>query len=183
MLYYTGAKTAEDIQDNPLLSLGGYKSSTQIPNGKLHNVFPKITQGNVIKNTQIVRLIVFQNLTGADLTDLTIYNVDGDFSTLQMAFVSPAIDSCGNPQFERIQENNLPYQGTFASYDIDNKYASPTIPALGYIGIWLKKNLKLDQFGELEKGVDVSCEGIEQALLDVSYIGEEKVDIIFTWGV
>lgn len=182
MLYYTGAKKIEDPQTNPFLSLGGFKSSSQIPNGKINNIFPKITQSTLQKNQQSVRMIVFQNLTGQPLTDLKVYSTDGEYSKIEMCFISPAADQCGNLRFELIEEGSLPYQGQFATYTEEAPYNCPEIEPLAYFGIWMKRSLNLEAFSNLEKGSEVDCETIEEALEATKFIDEDQVNVTFKWG-
>lgn len=185
MIFYTGAIEYDKIQNSPSLSTGGYKSSTTLPNGGLNNLFPTITQSTLLGNKRSVRMIVLHNLIGADLTNLKIWTEDGQYSSIEFCCLYPGRDHCNNPVFEKVINDSLPYQGTFAKYQEENPFTISNLAAGDMIGIWLKKELKLQTFNDFEKGVDLKCmdlsiEEIEEGLKN--QIGEDQVKIHITWG-
>ena len=186
MLFYTGAIQYEDMQDNPSLSLGGYKSASQIPNGEINNLFPKITQQSVIQNKRVVRMIVFKNTIGQNINNLKIWSANGLYSLISMAFIKPGVDGCQNPIFEKIgSETALPYQGEFNSFEEEAPYTVEELLPEEMFGIWIKRELNTQSFTDLDKGLDdkMSCEELEEQLqaLNTSSIEKDEVKLFFEW--
>lgn len=186
MIYYTGAKKSEERQDNPSLSLGGFKSSSQVPNGTIHNLFPKITQSTVIKNHKIIRMIVVHNPTNASMANVKLWSENGEFSKILIAAIFPAYDTeCEVYYFEEVaNEQSLPYQGTLAEYSETTPLLIPELLPNQIVGIWLRKELDLDKFNELEKGQnDLSCEATIEILQieETDPILEDNVKINISW--
>lgn len=150
-LLYSGAASCNNAQIDPEKSLGGYASSTPIPNGALNNVFPPISRAIVVNNTSATRLIVVVN-NSFTVNNLKIWTVAGNLSTYQIAAVSPATDTKGNPVFETIySSDSIPYQAVLASQEgIDNAITVASLAANDMIGIWIKRNLNLDNFTQLD---------------------------------
>lgn len=190
MLYYTGAKKPEDRQDNPSLSLGGYKSSSQIPNGEINNIFPKITQSTVIDNKKIIRMIVFQNLFPSTITNIKIWTKNGYYSKILSEIVLPAYDSkCERFFFEELKnEEILPYQGSLLEHNESNPLVLNSLESGKYIGIWLRKELILDNFTSLDKGLTCNGENCDE-LLDIlkkiesgKEIDEDQIEVHIEWN-
>lgn len=162
MLYYTGAIKPEEIQANPSLSLGGFKSSTQIPNGEVHNLFPKITQSSVVNNSKIIRMIVLHNQLTVPMNNVKLFIENSELCTFKMMAIAPAYDSvCSRFFFEKVnQEQHLPYQGILQSYDQTAPLIIPQLEADKFIGIWIRRELDLTKFNALDKGQDteLSCD-------------------------
>lgn len=187
MLYYTGAIEDNGIQDSPSLSLGGYISSTQIPNGELNNIFPRITRNLVIKKKRAVRLIVFKNETGATINNLKISSENGLYSFITMDFIAPGLDACGKQKFEKIKTGeNLPYQSSdFQNYTEDVPYLIESLEADKCVGVWLKREFDYESFTDEEKNeaAEMTCDQMAENLdaLFESEIAEDKVKIFFKW--
>lgn len=162
MLYYTGSSKPEEFQDNPSLSLGGYKSSTQIPNGQIHNLFPKITQSMVVNNRKAIRMIVLHNQLTASMINVKLFIENGEFCKFTMVAIAPGYDAeCDRYFFEKVtDEQNLPYQGMLAEYTELAPLIIPELQASKYIGVWIRRDLDLTKFTELDKGndTDLPCE-------------------------
>lgn len=189
MIYYSGAITSEQPQNIPSNSLGGYKSSSLIPNGEIHNLFPKITQHDILQNRKITRMIVFKNETPNTLTNLRIWIEDGQYSTILMNGVYPMYDErCSIYSFEKIaSETSVPYQGTFESKDESNPLTISSLEPNQMIGIWLQKVLRLDQFNDIDKGIEPKGELTEEYIQilksyqEQNQIFEDKFHLHFEW--
>ena len=163
MLYYTGAIKPEDIQQDPSLSLGGYKSSTQIPNGTIHNLFPKITQSTIIQDKKIIRMIVLQNLTSSAINNVKLFIQNGDYSLFTMSAIAPGYDEqCERFFFEKVSnEQSLPYQGTLESYNEQSPLIIETLAPGAYIGIWIRRVIDQSKFTDLDRGKEgLNCDEV-----------------------
>lgn len=167
MLYYSGAPKPEDTQTNPTLSLGGYKSSSQIPNGDVHNLFPKITRQTVVNNIKTTRMIVFINETPATINNLKLWVEETELAVIKLAAILPGYDSqCSRYFFEKItNDSQLPYQGTLSTYTQTSPLEIPSLESGKMIGIWLRRELKIENFNTIDKGEEFSsCEEVIIAL-------------------
>lgn len=182
MLYYTVSTKPEDVQASPSSSLGGYKSSTQIPNGEIHNLFPKITQQTVIDNRKIIRMIVISNPTANAMTNITIWSDLGQYSTIKMDAIAPAIDASANPVFEKVaSENQIPYQASLQERLENNPLVIDSLGVGECVGVWLRKELDLTKFNALERGQSATCEDLQSLLARQNLIAEDQINIHIQW--
>lgn len=189
MLYYTGASKPEAIQDNPSLSLGGFKSSTQIPNGQIHNLFPKITQSVVMTNRKAIRMIVFHNQLTTTMNNIKLYIENSEHCKFTLVPIAPGFDSeCNRYFFEKVtDEQNLPYQGTLAEYTQAAPFTIPTLEAGKFIGVWIRRELDLDKFTDLDKGKDINipCEEmiamLQEQTAEDAVIVEDQMKFFVEW--
>lgn len=186
MLYYTGAAKPEEIQDNPSISLGGFKSSSQIPNGQIHNLFPKITQSVVMNNRKITRMIVFHNQLPVDMSNINLFIDNSDKCKFTLCVIAPGYDAqCDRFFFEQItDERNLPYQGVLEQHDETNPISIPTLQAGKFIGIWIRRELDLSAFNDVDKGQDIElpCEQmIELLQQQQTAIVEDQMKLHIEW--
>tara|TARA_X000001382_G_scaffold8122_2_gene5903 strand:+ start:15160 stop:15738 length:579 start_codon:yes stop_codon:yes gene_type:complete len=153
-LFYSGAANFEAPQPNVSQSLGNYISSDQVPNDRVGATLSSISRLIKQDDDKQVFLLVLKNNTGSDATGITIYydyptiDVEGvptpiNKYKVELAFVDPAIDSNGDPIYEKIDSSkSLPLTGTFAEY-----VGSGSPAAIGdlsneqTIGIWFKATL------------------------------------------
>lgn len=182
MLFYTGAVTPEERQQDPSLSLGGFKSSSTIANGELHNLFPTITQNTIKKDIKIIRMIIFANITTSTIANLRIYSTDSEHSVIKIAGVLPGYDDkCKQYFFEKVaSETHIPYQGTLQSYDIANPLVVGALEPNKMIGLWIQKSLKLDSFSNTELD-NLPCEQLAALLEEVQQAEEDNLQLHFDW--
>lgn len=150
ILFYTGAIKTGQVQKNPALSLGGYISSSVIPNGIIDNLFPDISLSDLKNNQDQIKVIALQNVTGADLNDFTIYfsSDPASFCKIQLGVVAPMFGGdCNCSYFESLDNQYaLPYYATFADYDVNSwwsysaNFSTPFVNG-AYLGLFLKRSL------------------------------------------
>lgn len=184
--YYTGAAEANKPQSNPNKSLGGLISNSKVPNGALNNVFPPISKRHVEESISDVRLIAFKNGASA-LTAMRVWTVKGQYCTYTIAAVSPAINSCGDLEFESIDGgNDLPYQATFTSNETEpNALVVGNVVADAVLGIWIKRDVDVTNLTELDGKGDISaltCTQLEDLLRAANEaVNEELSQLILDW--
>lgn len=144
-LLYTGVIKEGLPQTNPLNSIGGYVSSSLIPNGSLDNIFTGASYYALVnrQTTFEVSAIVLKNNTSEDITNVTFwFNVPIDsMYKYEIAFVELAEDSCGAYMELLSSRNALPYTGTFQIADVDNKRNIGDVTSLQKIGVWIKRSV------------------------------------------
>lgn len=146
--YYTGASGYSQPQNNPSKSLGGYISSSQIPNALEGNLFPGTSLRNLERGSLDVGCIALKNLGEEPITSLII-SLDVSSivtSEISLGLVVPNLDSCGKPNFELLPSaNSLP---TFTELEIllsDESFnldlsTSPWEPNT-YLGLWISRKV------------------------------------------
>jgi len=176
-LFYTGAFKQGEEQQNPVQSLGGYVSSSQIPNNVSGNLFSSI---DTIEPKTVVRGIAFYNESTSPLTGLKLWIdlPEDNVGHYEVAIVALAEDDCGF-YMERIQnENATPYLGVFASVDgEDNALEIGSMDAESYYGLWIRRTLNSETANDFN-----NCDALyikyqaEEALPE-----NETMSLSFSW--
>ena len=144
-LRYTGANTPQAAQTVGSASIGGYISSSLVPNDVLGVLFPELSQmskENLSRNTKIIAL---KNITGATLTAFTVYtttDADAD-STFKLGYQVPTIDDCGDITSEKLPNSgSLPQLTTLADAElVGNALALPDLTAGGYLFLFVSRTI------------------------------------------
>lgn len=122
--YYTGAKTYLGVQTNPLTSLGGFISSSPIPNNQLANLFGEISLLTINENLTENRAIVLKNELGANKSGLRLYYIypKKAVTKLKIAAIAPTENGCDEFSLESLpNQRSSPYYATF--YEANASYA------------------------------------------------------------
>lgn len=148
--YYTGAVDFLDTQKDPFLSLGGYISSTVVPNNKLNNALSSISSYSKQKGESEIILIALKNELGIDISNISLW-IDSEVNSsinLEIAVVKPTLVPCADGdkyKFEKISnsESEPYYVDEFSSIEgKDNALNISEIKKDSYLGFWLKKTIK-----------------------------------------
>ncbi len=182
ILVYTGAPQAGASNIVADLSLGGYPSTTAVPNGRLANLFPAISKSDVEKGRSVIRMIALKNTTGADVTGVSIYSTTaGKKVKLKIAAVGAAVDSNNNPVFEQVSDSgSLPFQAVLAEHEgANNAIDVGTISNGSFVGIWIQREINPLSFPEFHSNAtgkeladlleEATQETEENVTLSVSY--------------
>lgn len=154
--FYTGATLFENPQLDPVKSLGGLISSTEIQNEQLGNIWGAISKYTIwnLSGKSEYRCIAIKNDGSTTLTGLKAFfesTEDSDsepFSELlaefEIAYQVFTADSCGDLSVPQITSPySRPYNVTFVSaYEEGNALSLPNLVADGYLAIWLKRTIK-----------------------------------------
>lgn len=125
-IFYSGAKKQGDIQVDISKSLGGILSSTEIPNGRINNIFSDLSFTSKTNNYKETKAIFLQNKTTSNIANVVLYVLYGENneSIVQIAAVKPL-----NNEIEKIRTSkDIPYQASF--YDADVVFAFSEITLL-----------------------------------------------------
>jgi len=148
-LYYTVASQPEDAQLKAILSLGGFKSSNKIPNGKLNNMFSDISALSVTNYNQNRYIgLVLKNESGVDATDIYMWfdYPTGCFSKFRISALDMTTNSEGELVMEHVDSvNEQPVYADFNEADGEaNKVLIGNLAAGEQIGIWIEMELLVD---------------------------------------
>lgn len=148
-LYYTVSSASEAVQVKPHLSLGGYKSQSQVTNSQFGNMFSEVTPTTISNFNQNQYIgLVLKNDSIIDVTNVEIYFTfpTGCYSILRLAAVDMVADSAGTLQMEHIDNQfSKPLNATF--YEASgsaNKVDVGDLDAGTQIGIWIERELLID---------------------------------------
>lgn len=189
ILLYTGANVPDAIQIDSEKSLGGFVSSTQIPNNRLANLFGGISKSVILKQKTEIKMIALKNTTGAVVTGVNIYTNNKNKSfTLQIAGVSSSVNTAGEVMFEQVGDNSsYPYQATLSSHEGIGNLLSVGSLAIGQtIGIWILRTLDITKYPELiiQAGQSSPLKGaaLITAIQSQDASVEENIDLIISWN-
>lgn len=183
ILLYTGATSANAPQINANNSLGGYVSSSQIPNGRLANLFSTVAKSDVLQSRSQIRLIALKNTTGVTVNNVKVFSTVTDSHVkLQLAAVAPAIDPDNNPVYESVLDGTtLPYQAVLNYHEgVDNAIDVGSISNGATIGIWVLREIDQSKFPELH--TDATGQALADLLNDSAAVADETITLSISWA-
>lgn len=149
--YYTASENgARQLKSH--LSIGGYKSSSIVPNDVFGNMFSDISMYTVrmglTKN--YIAFIIHNDSSSSVTPDIWVEKEENCYSNIKVSPVDLATDPDGALFMERVIHNAAkPVYAEFVSIDTEaNKISLGTIPAGGFIGLWVERELDLDKIKE-----------------------------------
>lgn len=176
--YYTGSKQYLAPQGKKEYSLGGYVSSTKVPNSELGKLFQGISLLTIEKGTRSIIGLVLKNETSVDVENLRLYftRPDDAFCNFEIAVLALTSNSKGEYYMEEIANNeSLPYNATFYSADgIGNSKLLGSLPAGGMLGLWLKRSIDKTKISEL-----FTCDALAARTTPLPI--EEEIQLNLTW--
>jgi hypothetical protein len=173
-LYYTNISTNEGVQTRPDLSLGGFKSSTLVPNNSFSNLFSDISCYSVSEDQNEYIAIALVNEEAITVTDVTLYfdYPDGVQKNIEMAFVnfnaSGEMEVISNPY-------STPYNAEFSPADgVVNAINIGDLVAGAKIGVWFKKIILKSVIEDLYSNTSLDENGNPEEI-------NEDIPLVITW--
>lgn len=187
ILLYTGATIPDAAQINSEKSLGGFVSSSPIPNARLGNLFSGISKSVIIGQKKEIRMVALKNTTGAALTGVTIHTENQNNSFLyKIAAVASAVNNCGEMVFEQVQDGeSLPYQATLSDHEglLELQVGNMAIGQV--IGIWICREPDITKYPEFITQVGQTAPLTTAQLIAVmqaqSAATEEFMQLLIKW--
>lgn len=144
ILLYTGAKVYNVAQNSYLKSLGGYISSTVVPNNNLANLFSDVSLLGMQNGVIETRAIALKNITGSTVNNVYLYHtypVTDAKAKIEWAPITI-------PNSQSIEEINSassqPYNVSawYEPVGVSNKILiANSIPNNGVLGLWVRRTL------------------------------------------
>jgi len=186
IFFYTGASQDNIQQNSPSKSLGGYISSTIIPNSLIGNIFPSISYRNVTDGVEQIRAIALKNTFPTVLSNIKIYTTTPEDSIgfLTIGLVTPFVDSCDKPYLEFIQvEDQSPYYVEFLEVEgVDNAITISSLEPNQIVGLWIKRTVTQSEEYNLSDP-SATCAVLAQRLEDLEINNDsEVIGITVSWG-
>jgi hypothetical protein len=189
-LYYTGAVKFDKPQLDPIRSLGGYISASEIPNGLIGNMYGDISKFTVQQGKAEIRVIAVKNTAGVAKTGLKCYftypndggsptPVDTNDCEFEVGFAAPTADDCGDLMTESISNiYAVPYTVTMEAdkVGVGSSLAIGTLDAGDYVCIFIRRKIKAA--AQLPKSDDDLLAIMEGTL---TLITIEDISLTFAW--
>jgi 4-hydroxy-3-methylbut-2-en-1-yl diphosphate synthase IspG/GcpE len=178
-LYYTNVAYADQAQNRPDLSLGGFRSSSKVPSADYNNLFGDVSAYSIQTNKEEYICIMLKNETGVIATAVKLWvslPTETSFK-IEVGATTPTITG----EVERIQ---TPYQrpmyATFVSVEGEVNAASlGNIAINGMIALWFKKIVNISALQEQE--TDTSLANYFAANSENRKPSVQDIDIVLSW--
>lgn len=143
-IYYSGAEEFEDVQNNSLKSLGGYRSSVKVFNGKEDNLFDEIGLYEINKGVEQYRCIFFKNESiDENISNLTLW-ISGKktFEKIKFGISQANLDS--DPVQKLSSQEEIPYNVDFYEAYTENEkiQIAQTLEKGKSIAIWFCREIQ-----------------------------------------
>ena len=109
-LYYTTTKGVEEINTRPDLSLGGYKSSTPIPNNSVNNLFSDISIYSAIREQDEIIGVIAKNESENDIENVRFWFGFPEDCQKNIKISAVDLDSNGWSNVEVFPPKKEPYE-------------------------------------------------------------------------
>ncbi len=156
-IFLSGAKKEDGYQADPSISLGLYKSSVEVQDQLINNLFPPISQYTIQSFKPESRAVFIVNDDDVTYTNLQVWleqllsdespdspSTDFPFiTTMELGYVVLVADNCGEVKFPSSISNPAasPYNVTFVSPTADDPLVLPDIESGMAIGLWLRRKM------------------------------------------
>ncbi len=184
VLYYSGAEKDKGEQRDMNKSLGGFISSSPIPNDSLDSLFSNISNFSIKRNITEYFLIVLKNELKETVENLSIYLDFHEDSAIEMeiSVVKPTLQKCNKIYcFESINNReSSPYYVDFVKANgEDNAKLLGNLNPDEYLGFWFKKQLNLNNL--LEKEIDY-CKLNPLTSKEIIVGKKETFSVVLKWN-
>jgi len=149
-LYYTGAKTFNAIQDKPYLSLGGFMSSSPVPNDKLDNLFESPSQSILSEGRNSCIGIILKNEL-ANLVNLRFFFElnEKDIFNYKIGFSEVAIQGTTRSIEKIYSTYSKPYLVEFnQAPTVDQQLELEAFNLNDHLGIWILREFSPEKYKE-----------------------------------
>jgi hypothetical protein len=175
MLYYTGAEKNQATQNNQSKSLGGWISSSQVPNDFMNNLFGDLDYSSIKNDDKEYRVIAFKNISNTPI-DLSLYTetpIDS-FCKYQIGLILNSLTEDNCAYFEQlVNSKSAPYYVELKDCEnIENKISLMQLPVNQYAGIFIKRIL-IEANNSDFKGKNKTCSEFEATLPNID---QEVID-------
>lgn len=181
-LYYTTSAGTDKEQKKTVNSVGGYKSSTRVPNSQLNNLFGDISTYTYQNDKTHYIALFLNNDTGSDVSDVELYfsYPENCYTKLEIGAVTPTQDADGEYYIERLNDyDSAPYSVIFYEANGEsNKVNLGDITNGSSLGLFVKRTLSKDVIDDdYDNLVEKDGDTYSQKQLDQ----QDSIDIVISW--
>lgn len=147
--WYTGADKYKESQPDKDKSLGGFQSSSAVPNDVVSNIIGEVSAYGIYNNFTDTHGLIIENVSGSTMTDVKVYFNDTattKYVRTLIAVVELTEDTTCSPttySMERIP--NTRSKPTFATFSEPVSQATEVtigdMPAGKKLGVWIRAEL------------------------------------------
>lgn len=141
--FYTIVSQPEIAQNNPFLSLGGFKSSSGVPNTSFNSLFSDLSSYLIQKSLPEYIGLILENTFNEPVKDIKIYipKIIGYYCKYRLAIV----ELSNNGEMEIITTiNSKPLYAEFYETDANNKIElTGEMKPGSQVGLWVERSLDM----------------------------------------
>jgi hypothetical protein len=179
-LYYTTPAGFDQEQKNSNLSLGGFKSSTPMPNGVFNNLFGDITQNTIAKTEEFEHIgLVLENTNISQSYNTTMWfeYPENSYVTYEVAAVQLT-----NWEMEHISSTyETPLYATFFEAKVGSRVALGDIGSGTGIGVWVRRKLNLAFIKDDQDNLYTDDPANVNRFLPVELGKSDEIKVHFSW--
>jgi len=160
VIHYTGAQSLNYAQTDPNKSLGGYKSSSPMPNGINGNLFSEVSYKSEHEGIKECRGVTLTNDGNEELTTVQVY-FDWDTAPTKTKWYVAVVTLDANFAMKKIQyPQEIPVGVTFVEATTTNKVSvAASLPVGSSVGLWVQREVI-----SLDDQTEVTCSELESYL-------------------
>ena len=179
--WYTGADKYNESQPDKDKSLGGFKSSSPVPNDVVSNIIGEVSEYGIYNNFTDTHAIIIENVSGTTMTDVKTYFNDTATNKYIKTFIAVVEltenTSCSPTTYSMEKIPNSRSRPTFATFHEPTSQATEVvigdIPAGKMLGVWIRSEL-VDGLRDLTTCDNLSENGPDQE-------NRENIEWVFNW--
>lgn len=182
ILYYTNSEVYNTPQNIPNKSLGGFLSSSPIPNGEVNSLFDIVSFNSLSKNSFNVVGIMLKNTTNGDINNIKFYfnetGIENNIYDYKIG-LAQVVNINNQEIMEKISNSqSIPYNSNLdICYGINQALILTELKVGKSVGIWLKREIKNSKIEELFSDIKVE----ERFLEGSNFPSQEDIQLKIEW--
>lgn len=181
-LYYTVSSGYLDIQGNYINSLGGFPSSTEVPNDVFDNLFDEISLSEIKDVKTQYRAIIIKNESEEIIENIELWFEKKDSNICSYQIGATLLSNDEQPFMEHIPSvYSKPLYTQLYDAIVDSKVSIGNLNPGQMIGLWLSRTV--DKEKALEEYNNVAEEDLlhRSRYKPIEKEKQETVDLKITW--
>lgn len=182
-LYYTVSSGYLDIQGNYINSLGGFPSSTEVPNDVFDNLFDEISLSEIKDVKTQYRAIIVKNESEEVIENIELWFEKKDSNICSYQIGATLLSNDEQPFMEHIPSvYSKPLYTQLYDAIVDSKVSIGNLNPGQMIGLWLSRTV--DKEKALEEYNNVAEEDLlhRSRYKPIEKEKQETVDLKITWN-
>lgn len=181
-LYYTVSSGYLDIQNNYINSLGGFPSSTEIPNDVFDNLFDEISISEIKDTKTQYRAIVIKNEGESVLKNVELWFEKKDSNICFYQIGATLLSNDEQPFMEQTPSiYSKPLYTQLFDATVDAKVSVGDIQPNQMIGLWLSRTVDKEKALEEYNNVAEPDPLHRSRYKPIEKVKQETVDLKITW--
>lgn len=182
--YYTTSEGFDMSQTKISNSLGGFKSSTEVPNDCFSNIFGEISLLSGKENKPQYIALILKNEGDEVLNNVELWftSSEDNLGKLEVGAVVPNKDNEDNSYIERTTTMySKPFGINFHSPTEEDKVTIGNLEPNQEIGLWFKRSVDVKKFKEIYDNVAIKDLSTRNRYKPIEKSTEELIDLHISW--